>query len=191
MFLKLNLLAWYDHLASREKRVFQGAMACFIILLVDMTVITPILDSYSAMDERIASSERTLIRNLVNIQRKESVEAEYEKYRPFVRPSGSDEEENASLLSGMEELARANQVVLVDMKPQEVKAHQYHKAYVAELDAEADMANLIGFLHAIGESPLLMKVTNVRISPKDIKDPKSTVIKARITVMKTVLLGGT
>lgn len=191
MFEKLNLLAWYDHLAPREKRIFQGALACLIVLIVDMMVITPILDSYSAMEERIAASERTLVRNLVNIERKESVESEYEKYRPFVRPGVSDEEENANLLSGMEEIARANQVVLVDMKPQDAKAHQYHKAFAADLDAEADMPNLISFLHAIGESPQLMKVTHVRISPKDIKDPKSTAIKARITVNKAVLVGAT
>lgn len=191
MFSKLNLLAWYDHLAPREKKIFQGALACFIVLLVDLMVITPIMDAYSAMEERISSSERTLVRNLVNIERKEAVESEYEKYRPFVQSGGSDEEENANLLSEMEKLARANQVVLVDMKPQEAKTNQYHKEYVADLDAEADMANLVGFLHAIGESPQLMKVTNVRLSPKDVKDPKSTAVKARVTVMKIVLLGVT
>lgn len=189
MWLKLNLFAWYEHLSPREKMIFQGAMACFVILLIDLAVITPIMDSYVAMDERISSSERVLIRNMVNIERKETVESEYEKFRSFVRPGGTDEEENAALLSEMEKLARANQVVLVDMKPQEVKARQFNKEYVAELDAEADMANLVGFLHQIGESPQLMKVANVRISAKDPKDPKSTVIKARVTVTKMVLLG--
>lgn len=187
MQLKFNLFAWYERLASRERRIFQGAVGCVLILFLDMALITPLWDSYVAMDERIAAAERTLLRNLVNLNRREVVEAEYEKYRAYERPAGRDEEENAGLLSEVEQLARSHQVVLVDMKPREGKSGQFHKEYVAELDAEAEMANLIKFIHQMEGSAQLIKVTNAKLVAKE---AKSNVVKVRINVAKTAFLGG-
>lgn len=186
MSSKFSIIAWYKNLAVREKRIFQAAMAVILLLLLDWTVITPLWDYYVSTEERINASEKILVRNLVNLQRKEVVEAEYEKYRPFIRPAGSDEEENASLLSELERLARENQVVLVDMKPREVKAGEFRREFVAELDAEAEMPNLLGFIHNMEASTQLMKVSNVKFIAKE---STSTVIKARITITKMVFLG--
>ncbi|MBI4365962.1 MAG: type 4a pilus biogenesis protein PilO [Deltaproteobacteria bacterium] len=188
MPLKLNLLAWYQRLSARERKIFQAGMGCLLVFLIDLTVVRPVWSLYGSLQNEIAEAERTLTRNLLNLQRKEAVESAYEKYRAFVRPAGTDEEENAGLLSELEQLARTNQVVLVDMKPREAKATQFHKEYAAELDAEADMKNLIAFMHQLGQSPQLMKVVNARFAAKG---DKTAAVKARITVTKTTFVGGT
>lgn len=183
---KFNLFAWYGRLSFRERKVLHSAIGIVLLLLVDLTVVTPIWDYYISMEDKIASEERILVRNLVNLRRKEAVEAEYQKYSSYTRPMGSDEEETANLLSEVEQLARSNQVVLVDMKPRETKALQFHKEYIAELDSEADMPNLVRFMYNIEGSTQLLKVSSAKLS---MKEPKSDIVKARLTVTKTVLLG--
>lgn len=164
----------------------QGAVGCVLLLILDLVVFTPLWDFHVSMEQKIIVAEKTLIRNLVNLQRKEAVEAGYEKFRPFVRHAGTDEEENAALLSEMERLARSHQVVLVDMKPRETIPREFHKEYVAELDAEAEMANLVNFIYQLEQSVQLVRVSNVTLSAKE---AKSTFVKAKITVTKTALLG--
>ncbi len=185
MPFKLNIFAWYDHLSSRERRIFQFAAGFILLLLVDQVVFTRVWDSYSLIEEQIAEAEGTYVRNLVNLKRQETVESDYAKYRSFIRPAGKDEEENASLLSEVEQLARSNQVVLVDMKPREVKAHQFHKEYSAELDAEAEMEALIKFIYELEQSPQLMRISNAKLN---LKEAESTFVRVKLTVTKTVFL---
>lgn len=183
----LNILARYQRLSARERRILQVSAACLLLLLVDVAVVRPVEELYTATQAQVAEAERTLTRNMTNLTRKESVEAEYEKYRAFVRPAGNDEEENAGLLSELEQVARSNQVVLLDMRPREAKTSEFHKEYGADLDAEAEMKGLVAFLHQVEQSPQLMKVASARFTPKG---DKSTTVKARISITKTTFSGG-
>lgn len=187
MPLKFNIFAWYNRLSSRERLILPLAAGCVLILLVDHAVFTPVWDMYISMEDRITEAEGTYVRNLVNFKRKEIVESDYEKYRSFIRPAGSDEEENASLLSEVEQLARSNQVVLVDMKPREVKSRQFHKEYAAELDAETEMEGLINFIYQMEQSPQIMKVSSAKLSARE---ALSNLVRARMTVTKTIFLRG-
>ena len=186
MWPKLDIFVWYNRLSAREQRVLQVGVACVFLWLLDTAIFRPVWGLYVSTKEEIALAEMTLARNKTNLERKESVESAYTKYRSFVKPAGNDEEENANLLSEIERLARSNQVVLVDMKPREIKVSQFHKEYTAELDAESDMKNLIGFIYQLEQSGQLMKVFHSKFSPKD---AKSDVIKAKIVVTKIAFLG--
>ncbi len=187
MLFKLNIFAWYNRLSSRERRIFQLAAGFVLFLLLDQAVFTRVWDMYSSMEKRITEAEGTYVRNLVNLKRKEIVESDYAKYRSFIRSAGKDEEENAGLLSEVEQLARSNQVVLVDMKPREVKARQFYKEYAAELDAEAGMEELIKFIYQLEQSPQLMKVSSAKLT---LKEAGTTFVRAKMTVTKTVFLKG-
>lgn len=184
---KFNFMAWYDRLSSREKKILQGAIGCVLLLVVDLMVVTPVWESHLALEEKIAVAEEATVRNLINLKRKEAVETAYERYRPFLRTALGAEEENASLLSELEQLARSNQVVLVDIKPRESKTFPFHGEYVAELDAEAEMESLIRFIHQIEGSVQLMRVSSARFASKE---AESKLVKATITVTKTAFLGG-
>lgn len=185
MFSKLKIFTWFSHLSTRERRILQLAAGFILLLLIDKAVFTRVWEMYSSMEARITEEEGMYIRNLVNLKRKEIVESDYAKCSSLIRPAGSDEEENASLLSEVEQLARSNQTVLVDMKPREVKTHQFHKEYAADMDAEAEMENLIKFIYSIEQSPQLMKITSAKIT---LKEAESTFVRARLTATKTIFL---
>lgn len=184
---KINIFAWYNRLSSREQRVLQGAAAVVLLLLLDSAVFRPVGEMYVSLDGQIVEAEGNLTRNLVNLSRKEPVEAGYSKYSSFVRQAGTDEEENASLLSEIEQLARANQVVLVDMKAREAASGQFYRQFSAELDAEGEMKNLIAFMYSMEQSAQVMKVVNAKLTERE---ANSVVVKGRMTVAKTVFLGG-
>jgi len=187
MSLKSNFFSWFNNLSSRERLLLQLSIGFALFLLADQVIFTRVWDMYSSMEKRIVEDEGSYIRNLVNLKRKEVVESTYDKYKSYIRVAGRDEEENASFLSEVEQLARSEQVVLVDMKPREVKKQQFHKEYVADLDAEAEMEELIRFIYQLEQSPHLMKISKIKLTSKE---QGSTFVKARMTVTKTVFLKG-
>lgn len=181
---KLNLLERYNSLKPRERNLLFGFSVVGLFLLSDLAVVRPLWNYYVSIEERTAAEERRLVRNLLNINRKDAVERDYGGYQQFVRPSGTDEEEIGSLLTEIEQTARNNKVVLVDMKPQAARTHDFYKEYQAELDLETEMAGWVQFVHQLEESAQLLRVSAVKLV---LKAPDSPTVKARMTVTKIVL----
>src|SRR3989338_4762721 len=102
---KLNLLERYNNLKPRERTLLFGFSIIGLFLISDLAVVRPIWNYYVSMEERMVAEERKLVRNLLNINRKDIVEKDYGGYQQFTRASGTDEEEIGSLLSEIEQTA--------------------------------------------------------------------------------------
>lgn len=182
---KLDLAGRYNKLKPRERSLLFGFSIVALLLVSDFAVVRPLWNYYVSIEERTAAEEKRLVRNLLNINRKDAVERDYAGYQQFTRPSGTDEEEIGKLLSEIEQTARTNKVVLVDMKPREAQSRDFYKEYRAELDAETELANWVQFVHQLEESEQLLRVSAAKLT---LKTPDSSVVKARMTVTKIVLL---
>lgn len=185
IFNKFNLLDHYHKLRSGERTLLLGTLVTIVVLILDVAVVRPLWNYYDTMEERTTAEERKLVRNLLNINRKDLVEKEYEEYEQFIHPPGTDEEEIGKLLSEIEQKARSNKVILVDMKPRESKQHDFYKEYRAELDAEMDMTNWVQFVHQLEDSDQLIRLTTVKLTRKGVDLP---VVKAKMEVTKTLLM---
>lgn len=182
---KLNLPERYRQLKHGERLLLLGAIMTALVLGADLAVARPLWNYYVSMGEQTAAEERKLVRNLLNISRKEIVEKGYEEYQKFLHPPTTDEEEIGRMLSEIEERARNNKVILVDMKPREPRPYDFYKEYVVELDAEMEMASWIYFMHQLEESSQLIRVTSAKLTRKGGDQPLA---KAKMTVIKTLLL---
>ena len=181
---KLDLLGRYGKLNARERTLLFGTAVTVLFLVSDLAVVRPLWNYYISMEERTTTGEKKLVRNLLNINRKDLVEKEYEEYRRFIHPSGTDEEEIGKMLSEIEQTARNNKVVLVDMKPQESKSYDSYKEYRVSLDAETEMANWAQFVYQLEGSDQLLRVTAVKLA---LKGGDTPLVKAKMMVTKLLV----
>ena len=65
-------------------------------------LISPIRTKFNALNLQIRISEKQLGGDMRNINQKKFIDEEYEQYLPYIRRSGSDEEEVAKILGEIE-----------------------------------------------------------------------------------------
>jgi Tfp pilus assembly protein PilO len=139
-----------------------AALSWMIILL------GPLQQRYGQLSEAAVGREQLLARNLriVEPRAKAAVERDYQQYGDTIRRQGSTEEDSAAFLSELDRLAGANQIALLATKPQDVVKDPASERYAVEIELEADMAQLIGFLHAVESAPGLLRAERLSIDAK-------------------------
>lgn len=182
---KFNFLKRYHQLGARERFLLIGTLIVVLLLIADFAIVKPLWNYNIKLGEQTAVLEKKLIRNLLNINRKERVEKEFEKHRHWIHPPSTDEEEIGKMLSEVEQEARNNQVTLVDMKPRETKSKNFYKEYRAELDAEMPMDNWVRFVYEVENLDQLVLLTITKLTYRGDDNP---VIKAKMAFTKTLFL---
>src|SRR3990167_2364131 len=92
----------WDKLSKKEKIGLSVAFAFLALAFLDRLLISPIRTKFNALNQQIRISEKQLGGDMRNINQKEFISEEYEQYLPYIRRSGSDEEEVAKILGGVE-----------------------------------------------------------------------------------------
>lgn len=174
----------FSKLSQREKFFSMASAAVLLILLVDLLVVRPLYDSYVSLEVQTVEAEKRLEQNIINITMKGDIDKRFEEYRKFIRKPAPKGEEEAMMLSEIEKTARANEVLLLDIKPQDEKSQDFYKQYAVDIDAEAEMGRLIQFLYQLETSSQIMRVVKAKLG---LKNKESHIIKAKLTVTKTVM----
>lgn len=174
----------FNRLSKREKFVSVACAAVFLILFMDLLVVRPLYESYLSLEVRTIEAEKRLEQNIINITMKEDIDKRFEEYRKFIKKPAPKGEEEALMLSEIEKTARTNDVLLVDIKPQDEKILEFYKQYTVNVDVETEMKHLVQFLYQIETSSQMMRVVKAKLG---LKERDSQIIKARLTIIKTVM----
>jgi len=173
-------IGFFSKLSKKERAGLIAACAIIMAVFLDRLVIRPVSAKLRRMDQEIALSEKKLSYDLRNINNKDFIESEYEKYKNFIKKSSASDEENVSnMLAEIEGLARSAGVNLVDIKPQASKQADFYKEYAAEVTIEGQMEEIVTFLHKLNSSAQLLRAVRVRFGMKQ-KD--SSLVKASMLV---------
>jgi type II secretory pathway component PulM len=170
-------------LSARERAIFYGVVIVVAALVTEQFIYEPIVARLHELDEEILVAEGQVRRNLREIAARETVRAAYEQYAAHATPAGSDEEEMARLLGEIAALAGTSGVSLLDVRSRPASVTQFGKQYPVELEAEAGMAALVGFLHGLQSSKRLLRVKQLRLTPKE----GHGAVKASVVIHETVL----
>lgn len=164
-----------------------GALVGLILLGVVLAM-GPIRSAFVKLDEAVVSQEKKLARNLGVLapKTKEIVEKEYSRYGSVIKIKGSSEEENAMMLSEIDQLAGQNKVTLSATKPRDTKKDRDYEFYAVEVEIEANMAQLVGFVYALETSPQLLRVDRLAVDTKGGATPDS--IRGTLVISKVVTL---
>lgn len=175
----------WDKLSKKEKIGLSLAFAFLAVAFLDRLLISPIRTKFNALNGQIRVSEKQLGSDMRNINQKKFISEEYEQYLPYVRRSGSDEEEVAKILGEIESLARKSSVYLVDMKPRKPRDVEFYKEYTVEIEAEGYMESLMGFIYQLNTSSQLLRIETLRLN---LTKGGSSVLSASMLVTKVLIL---
>ena len=177
----------FSSLSAREKIILAVTLFIASGSIIYGAAIAPFVKKWSGLDSQIIAKKVKLQKGLKLLNRHEFIRSEYKKYRHLIRPSGvSDEQQMASLLSGIEAIARKSGVYINALKPQIVKNAPSCQKFIAEVELDTTMAELTRFLYEIENSADLLKVEGMDINSKS--EQKGSV-KTRLFISKISFMG--
>lgn len=159
-----------------------------VILGGVVIVLGPVNGRFAQMNEAVVSQEKKLARNLGVLapQARDAVEREYGRFGSVIKMRGSSEEENAQMLSEIDKWAGQNKIKLSATKPRETRKDQDCEYYSVEVEVEANMTELIGFIYALESSPQLLRVERLTLDAKGGKQQDS--MRGTLVISKVVTL---
>lgn len=175
----------WDKLSKKEKIGLSIAFAFLATAFLDRLLISPIRARFNALNQQIRISEKQLGSDMRNINQKKFISEEHEQYLPYIRRSGSDEEEVAKILGEIESLARKSSVYLVDMKPRKPREVEFYKEYTVEIEAEGYMESLTSFIYQLNTSSQLLRVETLRLN---LTKGDSNILSASMLITKVLML---
>lgn len=173
------LSAILAHLSKREKIIVYCAVFFVSLTLLDRLIIHPIFFKIRSLDKEIAETESGIKKNLHILAHKDRILRDSAKYDSFLSSVKSDEERATSILKEIENLADKTEIYLIDMKPAGLRETDSSTKYSINLNCEAQMEQLVNFMHSIESSDTLLTIEKYQISPKS---KNSSVARCKVTI---------
>ena len=172
---------------SRNAWILTGGIAGVALFGVILAV-GPVAHKLQQLEAEVVDQEKKLARNLGVLAPKprETVEKNYSRYGSIIKMRGSSEEENSQMLSEVDKLAGQNKVTLSATKPRDTRKDRDSESYVVEVEIEATMAELLGFVYSIETSAQLLRVDRLSLDAKAGKKPDS--VRGTLVISKIVTL---
>lgn len=172
------------NLSQRERHAFYIAVIVIIGVLSYIIVIEPIWKKWQDLNDSITNRESQLLKNLKILAQRDIIAELYNKYAENIKMKGSVEEETATILREIENIARISNTYITDIKPQRVQDMEFYKEYYIELEAEGDVSNIAKFIYDLQNSEQILKVRYLRLNPRD---DTGDVLKGYMIVTKILI----
>lgn len=180
-----KLTDFYAKRTKREKTVLAATLIVILAVATDRFVVTPVLTNLAKVRRQIADEETAVRNSLYMLLRKKEIAAESREANRYVTPPAAPDEEMTGLLREIEAMAEQSSLSLMYVKPGASRDGEGGtKKYLANLECEAEMQQIVTFFYGISSSPKLIKIEKYEIQPKS-KD--SSIARCVMTVSKTVL----
>lgn len=176
---------FYAKLSKRERMILLGTSLVIGALLIDRLVFGPVTHKVLFLDQEIKSQEEAIKKSLHVLLRKDRIMEDGKRLATYSVDSPLPEEkEMTALLKDMEKMAGEAQLNVLNVKPGTIQSDSGVKKYLASMELEADMAEIITFFHAVESSKKLLRVEKYDIQPKG---KESSAARCVMTVSRTVL----
>jgi Tfp pilus assembly protein PilO len=180
-----KISAFFAKRSKREKMILLGTVTAILLVATDRFVVTPVTTSLAKTQQQI-TDEQTAVRNsLFLLLKKQDISAESREANRYVTAPNSPDEEMTGLLREIEAMAEQASLNLMYVKPASTREGEGGvKKYLANMECEAEMEQIVTFFYSIGSSSKLIKIEKYEIQPKS---KESSVARCVITISKTVL----
>lgn len=172
------------HFSKREKSILYFAIVIITGIVLYSMALEPLWKKWKDLNESISNKEIQIIKNLKIMAQKDTISRLYDQYAENIKMKGSEEEETATILREIENIARMSSTRIIDIKPHKVQDMDFYKEYTIELEAEGDVSNLSRFIYELQSSKQILKVKHLRLNPKD---DTGSVLKGYMIVSKILI----
>jgi Tfp pilus assembly protein PilO len=166
---------------KRSSLIQQGFF--IVLLLLDRLVLGPILARIKALDEDVQQEISNIRDGLVIMGYKDKINKEYSALKTYLTDAKkSDEEELASFLKDMENIAVSSGIHLVTINPSgNIENAKLYTKYEIKLECLGNMEKLMKFIYAISSLSKLIKIESIELLPpaKGGEDMKCTMLITR------------
>lgn len=152
---------------NREKMLLIVVGVCVGLYLLDLIVISPLCDSWSARQDKIKQLKTTIRDGLAMKDNAKSIEDQWNSMSSNTLPPNPTLAESM-LFKSFQNWASSSQVILVGQRPQAKDSDD--AAYSNEewhADVTGSMSNIVNFLTSVEGSPLGLKVDSIELSSRD------------------------
>jgi len=168
-----------------EQRVFYIAAIFVSLALLDRLFIAPILSHIERLDNEIETERINIIRDQRFLAYKDKIENESNVFSQYLTEEiPEDDVVNANFLSQIEKIATNTKVSLVKSNPSHVEKNDMYNEYVANVDCNGALLDVISFMHRINSTDTLLKITKFNMSPRRGTENE---VKASMTIVKLIV----
>jgi len=132
-------------LSKKEKTGMLIATVIAVLAISDRLIFTPVKDTFTQINHETTIAEKQLVSRIHNLNQKDLVAAEYQKYGLTPKKISSDDERTAAMLSEIESLAKKSGMSLADIKPQAIRSVAIYKEAAVVVNAQGSMIRWCGF----------------------------------------------
>ncbi len=181
-----KLIDWYSRLTKRDKIALGIAAAVILVVMIDQLIVGRVYHQMRQLDTHTRDQETAIKKSLHVLLRKDQISAEIKQYANYSVKAKSTEEEMTVFLKDLETLAGQASVSLLYVKPGASKPAKESETrkYIATLECEGRMEEIVGFFYRIETFPGFLKIEKYAIEPKN---KEATVARCGMTVSKTIL----
>ena len=179
------LQKFVSNLSEKERRVFYIAAIFVAFALLDRLFMGPILIHIERLDEQIDTEKINIIRDQRFLAYGDEIQKEsraLDKY--FTKTVPDDDVVNAAFLSLVEQIATQTHVSLVKSNPSHINTKEKYNEYVANVDCNGTLEDVIAFMHRLNTTEELLKVVKFNMSPKRGAENE---VKISLTVVKLIV----
>ena len=151
---------------SRQRLLIIVALALLALLVADRLVFTPLVHSWRARTERIASLRKDVAAGTVLLQREKSLRTRWSQMRANTLPNNPSSAEQ-QLLKAVDAWAQESRVSVTGLTPQWKHDADEYMTLECRVDAAGDLATLSQFLFDIEKSPSAVKIDSVELTARD------------------------
>lgn len=181
--MKFSPAEWIGKLSSRERVIFYVTAAFIFVFLVQVVVLSPILNKLADLDDAIATHQEKVKKSLEISSRQPEIDRQKELYGTVFSDLPT-EEEVASFLRDIEGLAKDCGVYLIDVQPGAQVTKGVGKEYSMEMNFEAKMEQVFKFFYEMSRADKLIKIVRYQVRPKS---QDSSVAVCNLSVAKLVI----
>ncbi len=188
--IKIQLQPLYQtflRLPKKQRTMIYVAGGVFLLSLLNLLIVLPVYSKIRSLNNAIKKKEAAIVRDLNVLEQKDEILSESKKYATFLEEATTDEEETTHLLKEIENIASKGSLYIVEMKPSGIREEENKiKKFIVNLTCEGQMEQVIGFMHNIENSQVLLNIEKFQLNPKS---KESSIAQCAMTISKVVMGG--
>lgn len=152
------------------KKERYGALAAVMLIVIAVAynfVIEPFLQQWEMLNNEIRAGAEMLKKDMKMLSSRKAFEADILKFSKYLKTERNEEETIAQMLSYIENVARSDSCLVVNMKPMGVRGSGSYKEIMVDVSAEGGLTQFSKFFYDIeNTTDMILKVRRFTLTSK-------------------------
>lgn len=153
-------------LSKREKLILFATVGVIVFGVIYNFIIEPFLSKDESLNREINLNKSKLKKYAYLLSRKDDIRSKYNRLSQNLKRSEAGEDAFVNALTAIEEIAKASNVRLLDIRPQSQRSQEIDKEILIELRTEGSVENYLRFLYNLENSLSLLWVKKFQLNSK-------------------------